>query len=121
VSELHPRALRDRVPRCRIERDLRAPDPEPHGVDHGDQHDLRDHRIAQAQGTVDGPLEFRHILGGDDAPLDELADDGAQALVHDQLGRDQDRQRDEETHVRLDVVEERDRGRAPERIPRERG
>ena len=69
---------------------------------------------------VDGLLEFRQVFGRDDAPLHELRDDRADALMHDQLGGDQDRQRDEETDVRLDVVEERDPDRAARAHARER-
>ena len=118
--EMQPPRIRGRIPARRAEGDLAAPDPEAQRVDQRHECDFRDHRVAHTQGGGNGLVKSRHVFGDDDAPLDELRHHGADAKMDDQLGRDQDGQRDQEPNVYLDVVEERNRDGASQRMACER-
>jgi len=99
---------RHAVPARHIERQLCAPDEShPNDVDERDQQQLRRHRIAQAHRRVDGRVELCPRRVRDQAALHKLLHYRAHSLVDDQFRQDQERQRDQQAHVQLHVVEER--------------
>ena len=53
---------------------------------------------------MNGCMEFGYVSGDDNAPLREAFHRGSDARLDDQLGNDQDWERDEKTNVSLDVV-----------------
>ena len=88
--------------------DLRPPD-ESHAddVDERDQQHLRRDRVAQAHRRGDGRVELRPRRVRDQAALEELLHHRPHPLVNDQFRHDQQRQRQQQAHVQLHVVEER--------------
>ncbi len=93
---------------------LRPPDEShPDDVDERDEHHLRPDRIAQAHRRGDGRVESRQLRVGDQAALQELLHHRPHAPVHDQLGHDQQRHRQQKADVKLDVVEKRQRDATP--------
>src|SRR6185369_4864181 len=54
-------------------------------------------------------------------PLEELPHDKTHALVHNQLGEDQERQCEEEAQLRFDIIEKRHSDTAAHRSAGERG
>ena len=98
--------------------DLRPPEKShPDHVDERDEKDLRHDRVAQAHRLGDGRVELRPRGVRDQAALEELQHHRPHALVDNQLGQDQQRQRHQKADVQLDVVEERQRDAGPTRVP----
>jgi hypothetical protein len=81
----------------------------PEAVDGQDQQHLGHDRPAKPLGRGDEGFQARPALFLDDAAENELLRGRAHPAIHRHLRGDEQRQRDEEAHVGLDVVEERDR------------
>ena len=71
------------------------------------------HRVAQPHRRGDGRVESRKLRVGDEIALQELLRHGPEAPVYDQFGQEQQRHRQQEADVELDVVEKRERDPAP--------
>ena len=81
-----------------------APDDQyPDPIHEGDEQHLGEHRVAQPKRRRDGGVEPRHRVLGDQISFPELLQQGAHALVHDELGNDQQRQGHQEADVNLHV------------------
>ena len=84
-------------------------DQDADAIHEGDQQQLGRHRIAQPEGRGDGGIEARHGALRNQLALEELLEQGTHALVHHQLGDDQQGHRQQEPDVHLGVVDERHR------------
>ena len=98
------------MPAHHVEREMGAPDEaDAHDIDERDHQHLRRDGIAQAHGRRDGRVELRSRRVRDQAARQELPHHGAHPLVDDQFRQDQQRQREQQAHMDVDVVEERQR------------
>ncbi len=106
--EAQPVRRGGRVPRGRIERHVLTPDDgDADDVDDGDQQQLGRNRIAQPIGGPDGSIESGRGGLWNQVALQEARRQRAHALVHDQLGDNQQWHRQQELGVNVHVHEER--------------
>jgi hypothetical protein len=87
-------------------------------VDERDQQNLDQHRVPQAHGRLVGRHELRAVRLRHQIALEEAMHQRPHALMHHELGDDQQRQGHQQPHVDLDVLEE---GHLDGRAPRPPG
>jgi hypothetical protein len=82
--------------------------PDPAGQDGGGERERErdDSRHTQFFRAVDVRVEARLIFRSDEAALDKRPDDVTGSAVDQRLGRDEQREGDEESNLRVEVLEE---------------
>ena len=106
--QLNVLSARPRVPGRGVQGQLTSPQPQPQRIDHAQERRLQHDRVTRAHREANRLVEGRQVFGRNDSPIDELANQRADAIVNEDFSSDEQRQGDQKPDVSLDIVEKGD-------------
>src|SRR5580704_3599227 len=99
--------FRHRVPGGIAQRDLASPRPQAQRINQNQQYPFHDNRVAEAQRGIDRRVKSWQVVGLHNASFHEPPYQGTDTVMNYEFRNDEHRQRNQESNMGLNVMQER--------------